>query len=177
MVQDATLPTHERWSARHGARLVCALRGGPEARFAEQAVQDTWLDVAEHPPPDDIAADDERLFAWLLVVARRRAVDISRRERRRAHALLTPDCATAPANDAERAERAELVRRVLDDMVANGDSDAAHLLEQRWLEGRSVREIARECGVSPNAISARLNRAKAKFRAAWVVAGGGDCSD
>ncbi len=173
MVQDTTLPTHERWFARHGARLVCALRGGPDARFAEQAVQDTCLHAAQHPPPDDIASDDERLFAWLLVVARRRAADIRRRERRRAHALLTPDCATAPVNDAERAERAALVRRVLDHMAVTGDSDAARLLELRFLEEHSVSEISELLNVPPKAVSARLQRAKHKFRAAWGVAGGG----
>lgn len=59
-------------------------------------------------------------------------------------------------------------------MKANGEHAAADLLETRFLDGKSVAEIAAQLNKPPTAVSAQIQRAKKKFLAAWIaVAGGG----
>jgi RNA polymerase sigma factor (sigma-70 family) len=157
------------WSVQYGDRLIRTLiRQGVSVEVAQDAIQDVWLGVLRHPPPSGVVADPRRLWAWLLVATRRRAADLGRRERLRAHHAL-PDIAGAgrtPEQCIEGREDCELVSRALSQLSASGSPSAARLLELRFLNGMSLAGLSQLLAVSDRAVSARLQRATKKFRAA-----------
>ena len=170
------LETVERWCAAHGGRLAqIASEQTRNGELVRDALQEVWLGLLRCRPPDAVAADPQRLFAWLLVAVRRRAVDLLRRERLRSHRSLDEAADLAPdtPTEAARREEGERVRSVMDSLAANCKGDA-RLLELRYFDERSVAEIAELLGLTPRAVSARLQRAKRKFRDAWLAGGGGN---
>lgn len=112
------------------------------AALRADALQDALLAVLQAPPPEAVASDGERLRAWLFVVVQRRAVSLLRRERRRAHAPLTGEEASNVRHTPN--ETAVRVRAALDQLATEGNGAAARLLEMRFLEERSVAELADE---------------------------------
>ncbi len=157
----------ELWKA-HYPKLVRALRrrtrdGGAVA----DALQQLWLDTARVPPPADVSRDAARLFAWLLVAAQRRLIDLARRDRRRSHLPLPDVLPAGPGGDADRCGRIECVRRILRQLHETGAAPQARLLELRFLEGYSIRDISKSLGAPSRAVSARLQRAKREFRREW----------
>ena len=147
------------------------------AELLREALQEMWLGLLHTQPPNEVAADLQRLFAWLLVAVRRRMVDMLRRERLRKHYALEDTRTISDDTSAETVqhESLERVRSVLDALASNAESDA-RLLKMRYYENRSVAQIAEALGVTARVVSARLQRAKRKFRERWLRAGGGDCS-
>ncbi|MBY0459489.1 MAG: hypothetical protein K2V38_19375 [Gemmataceae bacterium] len=131
---------------------------------------DARQDVALHSlakPQTGVAGDPD---AYERGAVRRRLCSLLRRERRHAHAPLD----AVPAAAADRAaqdERANGVHAVLGAMREGGSKASADLLEWRFLDRLPVARIAERLGKSPAAVSAQLQRAKKKFRAAWLAAG------
>jgi RNA polymerase sigma factor (sigma-70 family) len=172
LVNCATSRELTRWHREFQRALVAALRKrSGSARFRDDALQELWTSVIRAPPSPEVADDSARLLAWLIGAARRRLSDHLRREKRRRQTLLIdlPD-----DTDAEREDEAQRVHAVLAAMSAGEDSRAAQLLELQFIEGQSVAAIARLLNVPPRAISARIQRAKGKFRQAWLAGGGSD---
>jgi RNA polymerase sigma factor (sigma-70 family) len=152
--------------------LLVVLRRARARHFIDDALQDLWLNLLTAPPSAEVAVDHDRLFAWLSGAARRRLVDLIRRESRRRQVPLA-DAPDAAVPSREREENALRVRAVLAELSASGSSSVARLLELRYIEERSVAEIGRELKLSPRVVSARLQRAKRKFREVWLLRGGG----
>lgn len=166
--RDPLIRTEElRWDTYY-PKLLHVLRGADRSGWAaEDALQLLWLDTSRRPPPADVLRNAARLFAWLLVAARRRLVDVARRERRHQHFAIPTTLPTEPAETADRDTRAEQVRHTLGHLIKAGRIREAHLLSMRFLEERSVRDIANILNVPPRAVSARLLRAKREFRLQW----------
>lgn len=163
------LETVERWCGAHGGRLAqIASEQTRNGELVRDALQEVWLGLCTLGPPDEVAADPQRLFAWLLIAVRRRVVDLLRRERLRSHRSLdeAADFAKDTPTEAARRESGERVRSVMDSLAANCEGDA-RLLELLYFDDRSVAQIAELLGLTPRAVSARLQRAKRKFRDAW----------
>jgi len=117
---------------------------------------------------------ESALFTWLCVICRNEIVDWSRRNATyRKHVVLTEDYPeiqaavdsfVAPANDDPRRqyqkyEAARLIQVALDKLPSSyGDA-----LELKYIEGHSVKEIARRMGVSHEAAQSLLARARRAF--------------
>jgi RNA polymerase sigma factor (sigma-70 family) len=163
-----------QWQREFQSALLAALaRAGRGADERAEAIQDLWLRLLQAPPPDDVLSDRPRLLAWLTGAARRRLLDRLRRERRRRQTSLTDLPLLAPTAPKEREAMALRVHHVLASMATGRDAAATSLLELRFLDGLGVAEISERLRISPRAVSARLQRAKRKFRNAWIAGEGG----
>lgn len=115
------------------------------------------------------------LYTWLCTICRNETIDWQRRNASfRRHIVLAEDrpevqaaidACNAPASDrpADHAQRSEVIRLIhvaLDSIPAN----YGNALEWKYIEGYSVREIARRLQVSPEAAQSLLARAKRAFR-------------
>jgi RNA polymerase sigma factor (sigma-70 family) len=131
-------------------------RVGGDAGLAEDLVQDTWMRALDAWPARGVPRDP---LAWLIRVAHNTLVSHFRRVRPElvdpavidlAAADFTPD---TPENAAAVAWGLARLRRA-----------HAEVLEAFYFDGKSVRQIASECGTSERAIEGRLRRAREKLR-------------
>ena len=118
---------------------------------------------------------ESALFTWLCVICRNELVDWLRRNARyNRHVVLTEDspeiqaaieAINAPEQDRppgqyRRSEAARLIHVALDSIPAK----YGNALEWKYIEGHSVREIARRLDLSTEAAQSLLARAKRAFR-------------
>jgi RNA polymerase sigma-70 factor (ECF subfamily) len=120
---------------------------------AEDATQETFLTLFR--TRDKLAAA-QSLRAWVLTIARNTAVSMARA--RRPLAALPESLAGAgpirEPGDPERLHRA----------LAGLDEDDRHLVQMRFLEGRSPAEMAAACGRNAGAVATALSRALQRLR-------------
>jgi RNA polymerase sigma factor (sigma-70 family) len=153
------------WRDLDRARLVrlCAAISG-DRHAADDLAQETLLEAWRIRSRLREPAGFE---PWLSAIAR----NICRRRARRLGRELTTTSLGAESSaepgdgfdleaELERAEMADLVDRVLDTLPAA----SREAMRQRYLEDRSVAEIAHRTGSSPDAVSMRLTRGKAHLR-------------
>ena len=173
-------PAHLRWQRMWSHReqlLKVARRRSMSAEDAEDAVQEAMLRAAQHAH-----LDDARLGAWLTTVTMRLCVDRHRQVRREAELgsapKLTPP-GPVPVEDAvcDRAEASWVAFR--------SRELPARQAEALWLKAaeRDVDQIAREMGLSYEAVESLLARARRALRKAmagtlalglWLVGRGRD---
>ena len=139
------------------AYMLVVTRGN-EA-LARDLVQQTMIKVAKHIR---VFEEEEVLWRWLTLLGRTAAVDEGRKSSRYFAFLdrwrnqpVEPDPMPATEN-------------TLDDLLASGIDtlEAADrcLLERKYVDGASVREIAAEFCASEKAIESRLSRVRAKLK-------------
>ncbi|MGW7007861.1 sigma-70 family RNA polymerase sigma factor [Streptomyces sp. NPDC054933] len=173
----------ERWQRMWSHReelLKVARRRSASVEDAEDAVHEAMLRAAEHPN-----VDDERLGAWLTTVTMRLCIDRHRQVRR--DDAVHSRSALAPAGplpvDEVVCDRAEA--EWLADRSKELPTRQARALRLKS-EGHDVDQIAREMGLSYQAVESLLARARRALRrslagtlaaAAWLwrgrVGGGG----
>lgn len=155
--------------ARHRGRLVAWLgMVVPPALArrvgAEDIAQETLLEAARKLAHFE-ARGSSSFYAWLVGIARFKLADARRAERadkRAEPAELTRDptgVATSPTQAAQRADRAQLVRRALAELPPA----QAEALRLRYLEGLSTAEVARATGKSEVAVKSLVSRAFAEL--------------
>ncbi|MGD9700826.1 MAG: RNA polymerase sigma factor [Acidimicrobiia bacterium] len=151
---DAVRPVYAEFG-----RLVFAvsMRVLGQRELAEEAVQQTfvqaWRSASTFEP-------DREMAPWLVTIARRAAIDIQRRERRRAHVALDD----APAGDSSlvalppSAEQIDTVWRVREaiDALPAGERELVRL---QHLEGMSQSEIAERLDLPIGTVKSRSFRA------------------
>jgi RNA polymerase sigma-70 factor (ECF subfamily) len=128
----ATVERYQQPLIRFAMRIV----RDPER--ARDVVQDTFLRLYE----SDVAADDPRVGSWLYTVCRNRAIDVRRRDARLTSMESPPELAVDAANDDQQA-----VRQVMAEVAALPERKA-RVLELRYGEGHSYRQIAEMTGMS-----------------------------
>ncbi len=122
----------------------------------DDVVQDTYAAALDHPGA-------ARSRGWLGTVARNfalRRLRSEKRRRRRETAVVRRG--TVPATD-ETVARLE-IERLLVDAVRALDEPYRTAVVQRYFEGKTPTEIARESGEKPRTIETRLRRALAMLR-------------
>jgi RNA polymerase sigma-70 factor, ECF subfamily len=138
------------------AYLLVVTRGN-EA-LARDLVQQTMIKVAKHVRVFD---DEAVLWRWLTLLARTAAVDEGRKSQRYFAFLQRwwGGRADEPNVDRENAFE-DLLARELDHL----EPEDRLVLERKYLEGWSVREIAAELATSEKAVESRLSRVRAKLK-------------
>ena len=135
----------------------------------EDAVQEAVLAAAVSWPADGVP-DNPR--GWLLVTAKRRAVDIIRREARRAgketEAMMFADPVPGPAEPPE-VIRDDLLRLVFTCCHPALAREAQVALTLRLVCGLTTSEIAQAFLVSEPTMAARVTRAKKKISVARIA--------
>lgn len=123
------------------------------------------------------------LYAWFASICRHVLVDhCRRRSRERAHVLLLEDHAdiravldalTAPAGERpETLAAARDLRRLVQAILDRLPPRYADVLEWKYVEGLTVKEIAGRLESGPKAAESMLSRARVAFREALAVVSG-----
>ena len=143
------------------SRYLLVVAAGKEEAMRD-AVQATFVRVVRHIK---VFPDDAQFWAWLTVVARSAFSDQTRTHRRylafldrfTTHAHTQRELAADPSAEEDLDQR-------LQQAVAQLPSDERLLVERKYFEQRSVREIAAELGTSEKAIESRLVRVRRKIK-------------
>jgi RNA polymerase sigma-70 factor (ECF subfamily) len=153
-------------------RVQFPLRIGEDA---EELLQKVFLTAHRRWP---IYQQDPKAapYVWLYGLARDQVIETFRTQGRDRHeawpaesGLVPPDGHTGPMTAAERAERAELVRKVVDSL---SEIDR-EVLGMRYLDGLKPAEIAELLGLKPNTVYKREFDALKRFKATWRALTGG----
>jgi len=149
-----------------GTRVLATLaRVTGSIDLAEDAAQDAVVRALETWPRDGVP-DNPR--AWLLVTARRRAVDIIRREARRAGKEAEATMFAGAESDPPEVVRDDLLRLVFTCCHPALSLEAQVALALRTLGGLSTAEVARGLLVPEATMAKRLTRAKQKIAQAGI---------
>lgn len=158
-MDETTLIQTYRDSVHDLYRFV-SLRCGGDPSLAEDVTQETWLRAVK-------AWRDQGLpdspIAWLKTVARNLLLNHFRRVRTLSMESLPRDWGGEIPEDGDSwtaPDHATLLTWGL----ARLKPHQSRLLETFHMEGRSVREIARDEGLSDRAVEGRLRRARQKLR-------------
>ncbi|HYE98968.1 MAG TPA: sigma-70 family RNA polymerase sigma factor, partial [Planctomycetota bacterium] len=147
--------TADRLEALQSAMYAVCLRVLRHAQDAEDACQEALIEAARQA--HDVREDFD---AWARRVALTTALDCRRRrDRRRVHETRVRPAA-APAREPVE----------IDHALAALDEPSRRAVAAHYLDGRPVRELAREAGVSEVAIWKRLVKARGKLRLLFTAA-------
>lgn len=155
--------------ARYGGlcRTVAARILGSESD-AEERVNDTYLRAWNAIPPERPG----RLGVWLARVTRNLALDRWRRDHRRkrfegVELVLEElgECLPGPSDPQRELEGRELTEFLNTWLGSLPEGDRRLFLRRYW-RGDGVGDLARELGASPNSVTKRLTRLRARLRAA-----------
>lgn len=130
-----------------------------DADLAEDAIQQTWLAVLEHPP-----RDPEHAGGWFTAIAKNCALKILRtrgRAARREH--LAPATDSIEPSPLETLDHVDLVATLRDEVEKLAEP-YRKTLKQRFYEGIPPRRIAEIEGLTVDAIRSRLQRGLAMLR-------------
>lgn len=152
-------------------RYACRLLG-PDTAAVADVVQETFLAAAQTARQFD--PNRGPLWGWLAGIAHHRVAWHWRQAARDARVRQLAetgaddirqwlDRTESPDELCERSDLADLVRRVLAELPA----EYATLLTAKYLDDRSLAELAQQCGSSVDAIKSKLARARRQFRAAF----------
>jgi RNA polymerase sigma-70 factor (ECF subfamily) len=150
-----------------GTRVLATLiRVTGNVDLAQDATQDAVVRALETWPRDGTPNNPR---AWLLVTAKRCAVDVIRREARRAgKEAAAMDWITEAPDDPPETIRDDLLRLVFTCCHPTLAMPAQVALSLRTLGGLSTAEVARGLLVPEATMAKRLTRAKQKIRQAGI---------
>ena len=122
------------------------------------------------------------LAAWITGICRFVISNHRRRQRRRPDVRLMENddavLAAAPTGERQRDPEQRLVdaqaRRRVHEVLDALPARYAVVLEWKYVDGKSVREIATLCSLSPKAAESLLTRARQAFRTRFTVASSGE---
>jgi RNA polymerase sigma-70 factor (ECF subfamily) len=144
--------------------LLVVTNGREEA--AREALQLTLMRVVRNIRKFDSEA---AFWSWLTVLARSSIVDDARK-RNRYLALLERFFQNEPvATDASESDANAHLLQVLEQRVANLPPDERDLIEQKYFEDGSVKELADELETTEKAVESRMVRIRRKLRDAILA--------
>ena len=153
------------WFDAHYDRLAAYARWrcGGLSDLADDVIQETWLVAVRRVRAFDPAKG--AFFDWLCGIASnaaRGAVRARLRQKSRSRPLADGGDPAMPDTRAAR-DKAERVAAALAELPDRYEA----VLRAKYLDGRTVDEIAARCGDSPKAVESLLTRAREAFRAAY----------
>ncbi len=143
-------------------RVVSALKLPQHLR--EDVVQAVWVKVTKGLHVFQAAGAADKFHAWMSKVAHNEAVSLMRRlARQRVQSLedLSPKSLGVAL---DKPVDPEELREVLDAILAENPTNY-WLVVGRYLEGRPVKALADEAGLTPAAVSCRIHRSILLLRA------------
>ena len=142
-------------------RYLLVVTAGDEDATRE-ALQSALLRLVRHIK---VFPDETTFWGWLTVLARTAFIDQTRRRKRYWSFLerFTRHTAIQSSSPAETTTSPHLLQ-LLDDHLSTLPQDERDLLEAKYLDGRSVRQIADTLQTSEKAIESRLVRIRRKLK-------------
>lgn len=154
---------HEAFAPRLERYLLVVCRGNEEA--VHDVLQQTLLRAVRHLR---VIATEAELWGWLTVLARSAAADLARRERRHLGFLERWFQAQPSPTIPEPSEADQRLEAALACELSQLPAADREILEQKYLSGGSVRELAETFGTTEKAVESRLTRARQKLRRALL---------
>ena len=156
--EDAFREFHGLYFRRLYQFLLVVARG--QEHEAREALQETLLRVVRHGRKFD---NEEAFWCWLKVVARSAARDGGRKQHRyfgllqkfALHSQNLPE--PSLSNDSPLGD---LLEESLDELPPQD----RHIIEAKYLEGASVKELAADIGLTEKAVESRLLRLRQRIR-------------
>lgn len=157
-------------------RALVALVGEPVRRYLHRRIDaatadDVYGDVllVLWRRLDDVPADPDHALPWAIVVARQCLANAQRSERRRTRLVgriiaIDPPASIAHDPATHVADAAAERDSTLNTALARLRRDDAELLRLWAWEELTPAQLAVALGVTPNAVSIRLHRAKARLK-------------
>jgi RNA polymerase sigma-70 factor (ECF subfamily) len=127
---------------------------------ADEVSQETWLTAVRRLRAFDPSAGS--FAAWLRGIAANVLRNHFRREKQRTRRTQPLESEMLAVE--EKREEAERIATALGSLPAHYEA----VLRMKYLEGRSVADIAAERGESPKAVESQLSRAREAFRQAYL---------
>lgn len=151
---------HERYFDRLYQFLLVIAHG--QESEAQEALQETLLRVARYAR---VFQDAEVFWCWLKVLARSAARD-GGRKRRRYLSLLERFAWHFKWNQTLESEDGfpDPMREALETALTGLDSEDRLLIQEKYLEGASMRELATKTGKTEKAVESRLLRLRKQLR-------------
>jgi len=139
-----------------------AYRLAPDLDVASDLTQDVFLAALRswHSYRGEASA-----LTWLRSIARRKIADHYTDQARQGR---RQDCPEAPAEPASEPPEPQQRTLLLAEAMRSLPADCVELLEGKYLEGRSVRQMAQEQGRSEKAIESALSRARQTLREEYL---------
>jgi DNA-directed RNA polymerase specialized sigma24 family protein len=142
------------WAARELGSMGRRVELDPESIVQSVLAREASRAIEE-------ANDDRHLWSRLRLAVRHKIIDRKRALARRGNVEWTFDAAAREDATVEEIAR-DLPRRAFGEVVAAAFDDATkrRAIEAVLLEGRGTADVARECGMSDDALRAALSRAR-----------------
>lgn len=156
--EEAFRQFHQAYFGRLLGYLLVVTR---DEQLAREALQATLLRVVRHIRKFD---SEEAFWSWLTVLARSSATDERRRATRYASFLDRFFQRTVLENDVKTNETRSRLKEALEINLASLPMEERELLERKYFERHSVREIAQTAELSDKTIESRLTRIRQKLR-------------
>jgi RNA polymerase sigma-70 factor (ECF subfamily) len=139
-------------------RFLLVVARGDETQ-ARDALQETTMRVARHARPFE---DEEAFWNWLKAVGRNAARD-GARTRRRYMSLLERFTRSGEA-EVMPVRTDEALAAALEGSVGELDGADRNLIEGKYLDGHTVKELAARTGLSEKAVESKLLRLRRQLR-------------
>lgn len=150
---------HSRYYARLHRYLIVVMRGDEQA--AQEALQQTFLRASRHVR----RFESEKIFwNWLAVLARSAAVDEQRKHTRH-RSLLERWFQSRPADESAPPDADAQLSALLEQAVAALPPAERALVEGKYLDGATVRELAGRLDTTEKAVDSSLVRIRRKLKA------------
>ena len=154
---------HAAYAPRLRRYLLVVCHGHEDT--AAEALQQAFLRAVKHLR---ICATEAELWGWLTLLARSAAAD-ARRGERRYLGFLERWFRQQPAAFAPLADAEDQLESTLAAELAALPPAERELLEQKYLAGGSVRELAAALGTTEKAVESRLTRARQRLKTALLA--------
>ena len=144
-----------------------AYRVAPDREVARDITQEVFLAACKSAGS---LQNGDSALAWLRAIARSKVADHFRSSAARGDEVLASDelLAGLSVSDQTAASQEQQLRATRVSIVMRSlPGDYAEVLEEKYLDGLSVRSIAQREGRSEKAVESALVRAREAFRAAW----------
>ncbi len=151
---------HERYFERLYQFLLVVARG--QEHEAQEAMQETLLRVARHAREFET---EDAFWSWLKVVARSAACDAGRKRQR--YRKLLDRFALRWKDHASAASKGEddCLGTLLEETLNGLPLTDRRLIEGKYLDGETVKELSAQTGLTDKAVESRLVRLRRDLRA------------
>ena len=139
-------------------RFLLVVARGDETQ-AREALQETLMRVARHARPFE---DEDAFWHWLKAIGRNTARDAARSRRRYLSLLERFTRSSQP--EATPVHAGDALAAALEESVGELEPADRLLIEGKYLEGQSVRELSAQSGLSEKAVESRLLRLRRQLR-------------
>jgi RNA polymerase sigma-70 factor, ECF subfamily len=141
-------------------RFLLVVAHGDETQ-AREALQETCLRVARQ---SRIFESEEAFWNWLKAVGRNAARDAARSRRR--YSSLLERFTRGSQSEAPSLREEDALAAALEESVGELEPDERLLIEGKYLDGQTIRELSAQAGLTEKAVESRLLRLRRQLREA-----------